>query len=108
MFVEVCSYRVKDGHRSEFLEIFETTAVPAIRAQGIRILGPLTDLENPNRFVWLRSYPSRAERDRTKRAFHESTAWATELGPAAMRLLESWDFGICETSAGYTQDDLAG
>lgn len=41
-----------------------------------------------------------------KRAFHESAAWATELGPVAMRLLESWDFGVCETSAGYTQDEL--
>ena len=64
------------------------------------------DLENPNRFVWLRSFPSRQERDRMHSAFHHSAAWVEELEPIAMPMLESWDFGICETSAGYSQDEL--
>jgi len=29
------------------------------------------------------------------------------LEPIAMPMLESWDFGICETSAGYMQGELA-
>lgn len=107
MFVEVCSYRVKAGRRSEFMKFFETQALPAIRAHGIRVLGPLVDLENPNRFVWLRSFPSREERDRMKGAFHHSAVWVNELAPIAMPMLESWDFGICETSAGFAQDELA-
>ena len=103
MFVEVCTYRVKAGQRAEFLQFFETQAVPALRAHGIRILGPLVDLENPNRFVWLRSFPSREERDRMKSAF---AAWQRETRPIAMPMLESWDFAVCETSACYTQDEL--
>ena len=107
MIVEVATYRVKAGRRCDFLQLFETKAVPAMRAHGIRVLGPLVDLENPNRFVWLRSFPSREDVDRMKSAFHHSAAWVDELGPIAMPMLESWDFGICETSAGYSQDDLA-
>lgn len=107
MFVEVCTYRVRAGHRAEFLQLFETKAVPAIRAHGIRVLGPLTDVENPNRFVWLRSFPSKEERDRMNRAFHHSAVWVAELGPVALRMLESWDFARCETTAGFTQDVLA-
>jgi hypothetical protein len=60
MIVEVCSYRVKAGRRSEFMRFFETQAVPAIRAHGMRVPGQLVDLENPNRFVWLRSFPCSA------------------------------------------------
>jgi hypothetical protein len=106
MIVEFATYRVKAGRRAEFIQFFETKAVPVMRAHGIRILGPLVDLENPNRFVWLRSFPSEAERIRRKKAFHDSAAWTGELGPVVMPMLESWDFGLCETSAGYTQDEL--
>lgn len=107
MIVEVCTYRVKAGRRSEFMRFFETQAVPAIRAHGMQVLGPLVDLENPNRFVWLRSFPSQEDRDPMKSAFHHSAVWVDELEPIAMPMLESWDFGICETSAGYTQDEFA-
>ena len=80
--------------------------MPALRAQGIRVLGPLVDLENPNRFVWFRSFPSLEERDRMKSAFHHSAVWVDELAPVVRPMLESWDFGICEASAGYSQDEL--
>ena len=64
MIVEVRSYRIKPGRREEFIKFFETRSVPALRAHGMQILGPLLDLENPNKFVWLRSFPSLEERDR--------------------------------------------
>lgn len=108
MIVEVRSYRVKPGRRAEFLTFFETRAVPAQRERGIRVLGPLLDVENPNRFVWMRAFPSLEERDRLKAAFYESDVWVDELESIAMPMLESWDFALCETTAGYSQDDLAG
>lgn len=103
MIIEVCTYRVKPSRRTEFLRFFETQ-VPALHAHGIRVLGPLTDLENPNRFVWLRSFPSAEERDRRKRAFNDSR---TEPERTAMAMLDSWDFAICETTPAYTHDELA-
>jgi quinol monooxygenase YgiN len=108
MYIEVCSYRVKPGRREEFLEHFAAKGIPAIRAHGIRVLGPLPDLENPNRFVWLRSFASREERDRLNGAFHRSAAWVNEIAPIAMPMLQSWDFAVCETYPGYTQDELGG
>jgi hypothetical protein len=104
MIVEVRSYRIKPGHREEFIEFFETRAIPAQRTYGIQILGPLIDLENPNKFVFLRSFPSLDERDRMKDAFYESDLWKNELEPIAMPLLESYDVILCETSGGYVCD----
>jgi hypothetical protein len=104
MIVEVRSYRIKPGHRAEFIQLFETRAVPALRAHGMKVLGPLLDLENPNKFVWLRSFPSLDERERMKAAFYESELWKNELEAIAMPLLESYDVILCETSSGYVFD----
>jgi hypothetical protein len=104
MIVEVRSYRIKPGRRQEFIKFFETRAVPALRSHGMQILGPLLDLENPNRFVWLRSFPSLEERDRMKEAFYEGELWKGELEAIAMPMLESYEVSLCETSAGYVCD----
>jgi heme-degrading monooxygenase HmoA len=104
MIVEVRSYRIKPGRREEFIKFFETRAVPAQRAHGMKMLGPLLDLENPNKFVWLRSFPSLDERDRMKNAFYESELWKNELESIAMPMLDSYDVILCETSPGYVCD----
>jgi hypothetical protein len=105
MIVEVRSYRVKPGHRAEFIQFFETRAVPALRSYGMKILGPLLDVENPNKFVFLRGFPSLEERERMKTAFYEGPVWKEELEAIAMPMLESYDVILCETSAGCVCDD---
>jgi hypothetical protein len=104
MIVEVRSYRIIPGRRDEFIRLFESRAVPALRAHGMKVLGPMIDVENPNKFVWLRSFPSLAERDRMKKAFYEGDYWKNELEALAMPMLESYDVILCETSPGCVFD----
>lgn len=104
MIVEVRSYRIKPGRRAEFIQFFETRSVPALRSHGMLVLGPLLDLENPNKFVWLRSFPSIEERERMKAAFYDGDLWKNELEAIAMPMLESYDVVLCETSSGYVCD----
>jgi hypothetical protein len=104
MIVEVRSYRIIPGRREEFIRLFESRAVPALRAHGMKVLGPLIDVENPNKFVWLRSFPSLEERDRLKKAFYEGDLWKNELEALAMPMLESYDVILCETSSGCVFD----
>ena len=104
MIVEVRSYRIKPGRRAEFIELFLTRAIPALRSHGMKIMGPLLDLENPNKFVWLRSFPSLEEREQMKDAFYEGELWKNELEAIAMPMLESYDVILCETSQGYVFD----
>jgi len=104
MIVEVRTYKIKPGRRDEFIKFFETQSIPALRAHGMFVLGPLLDLENPDSFVWLRSFPSLAERDRMKEAFYEGEVWKNELEAIAMPMLESYEVTLCETSPGYVCD----
>ena len=104
MIVEVRSYRIKPGRREEFIQFFETRSAPALRSHGMKILGPLLDLENPNKFVFLRSFPSLDERERMKNDFYEGELWKNELESIAMPMLDSYDVILCETSPGCVFD----
>lgn len=108
MIVEVRSYRIRPGRRDEFIAFFESRAAPALRAHGMRVLGPMLDVENPNKFVFLRGFPSLEERDRLKEAFYEGPLWKNELEQIAMPMIESYDVILCETSPGFVSDSLLG
>ena len=104
MIVEVRSYRIKSGKRDEFIRLFETRAVPVQREYGMKIVGPFLDVENPNKFVFLRSFPSLEDRDRMKDAFYGGEEWKNELEAIAMPLLDSYDVILCEASPGCVFD----
>ena len=104
MIVEVRSYRIKPGMRDEFIKLFEARAVPALRKYGMKVVGPLLDVENPNKFVFLRSFPSIEDRERLKDEFYSSEIWKNELEPFAMPLLDSYDVILCEASPGCVFD----
>ena len=104
MIVEVRSYRIKPGKREEFIEFFLKRSVPALRAHAMKVTGPFVDLENPNKFVWLRMFPSLEVRERMKDAFYGGELWKNELEAIAMPMLESYDVILCETTPGYVCD----
>ena len=104
MIVEVRTYKLKPGRRDEFIRFFETRAIPAQHSHGIKIVGPLLDLENPDTFVFLRSFPDLAERDRMKDAFYGGPEWLNELEGIAMPMIENYSAVLCETSPGYVFD----
>ncbi len=106
MIVEVRSYRIKPGRRAEFIELFLTGAVPALRSHGMKVVGPFLDVENPNKFVWLRIFPSLEERDRMKDAFYGGELWKNELESIAMPMLDSYDVILCETAPDCVSDAI--
>ena len=104
MIVEVRSYRIKPGKRDEFIRLFESRAIEAQRSYGMNVTGPFLDVENPNKFVFLRSFPSLEERDRMKDAFYGGEVWKNELEAIAMPMLDSYDVILCEASPGCVFD----
>jgi hypothetical protein len=62
-------------------------------------------MEDPNKFVWLRCFPSLREQERMKNAFYEGPLWKGQLEAIAMPMLESYDVVLCETSNGWVLMD---
>jgi hypothetical protein len=107
MIIEVRSYRIVPGRREEFIEFFKKRSIPALQSHGMKVVGPMIDVENPDKFVWLSCFPSLEERDRMKRGFYEGELWKDELEAMAMPMLDSYDVILCETSDGFVLDDLS-
>ena len=62
--VELRQYTLRSGQRDVLISLFDREFVETQEAAGMAILGQFRDLDNPDRFVWLRGFrdmPSRAE-----------------------------------------------
>jgi hypothetical protein len=48
--------------RAQFLEVFRAKSVPAHAQIGMKILGPLLSVEDPDIFFFMRGFPDLASR----------------------------------------------
>ena len=88
VLTEIRTYRIKAGRREEFLEHFDSKIVPLQRSVGIVIVGPFRDMENSDTIVWLRSFPSRDDRERMLKAFREADDWTSGLRESTLEMIE--------------------
>ena len=57
----------------------------------MRVIGPFTDLDRPDDFVWLRGFDGMASRDRGLRAFYLGPVWAEHRTAANATMADSDD-----------------
>ncbi|MFG2532256.1 NIPSNAP family protein [Streptomyces sp. NPDC048516] len=80
--IELRQYTLRPGRRDELIELFDEEFVETQEEAGIRVLGQFRDLDDPDRFVWLRGFRDMAARHRALTAFYDGPVWA-EHGPQA-------------------------
>ncbi len=100
MIVEMRTYRIKPGLRSEFLEIFRTKSLPAHREIGMRIRGPFLSVEDPDVFFFMRGFPDLESRGPMKDRFYEGDLWKRELEQKLMPMIEKYDVVVVEAEEG--------
>jgi hypothetical protein len=64
----------------------------------MKVVGPMVDVENPNKFVFLRGFPTMEDLHRMKDEFYGGKLWKEELEQIAMPMIESYDVILCETT----------
>ena len=81
--VELRQYTLKPGARDTLVRIFEASFVESQEELGITLGGRFEDLDDPDRFVWMRGFDSMEHRRAALEAFYfGSDAWR-QHGPAA-------------------------
>lgn len=68
--VELRQYTLHPGQRDVLVELFERAFIEAQETVGATIIGQFRDLEDPNRFVWLRGFPDMDKRLTALQAFY--------------------------------------
>ena len=100
MIIEMRTYRIKSGKRSEFLEIFRTKSMPAHADIGMKIIGPFPSIEDPDVFFFMRGFPDLASRDPMKAKFYEGELWKSELEHVLMPMIDRYDVVLVDDRDG--------
>jgi hypothetical protein len=98
--VEMRTYRIKPGLRSEFLRIFRSKSVPAHDEIGMKILGPFLSVESPDTFFFMRGFPDLPSREPMKAKFYEGELWKRELEHVLMPMIDTYEVVLVEDPEG--------
>jgi hypothetical protein len=80
--VELRQYSLHPGRRDAFIPFFEREFIETQEAVGNTVIGQFVDLDNPERFTWLRGFPSLPERATALQAFYGGDVWKAQRAAA--------------------------
>lgn len=80
--IELRQYTLHPGSRETLVRVFEEHFLEGQEQHGMRIVGQFRDLDDPDRFVWIRGFSDMEARTRALEAFYSGPAWK-EHGPVA-------------------------
>jgi hypothetical protein len=89
--LELRQYTLHPGRRDALIALFEREFVEPQEALGITIAGTFRDLDDPDRFVWLRGFPDMAARADGLGAFYGGPAWKAHREAANATMVDSDD-----------------
>lgn len=103
--LELRQYTMVPGRRQDFVDIFDREFVETQEALGIEVVGQFTDLDRPDRYVWIRRFPDMERRATALEAFYSGPVWV-EHSAAANATMTEWHDVLLLRPAGEV-DDLA-
>ena len=89
--IELRQYTLKPGRRDDLIDLFEREFVETQEACGMTVIGQFSDLDDPDRFVWLRGFPDMAARLGALKAFYTGPAWRAHRNDANATMIHSDD-----------------
>jgi NIPSNAP len=73
--VELRQYTLHPGTRDVLIDLFDREFVESQEALGMSVIGQFRDLDDPDRFVWLRGFPDMPSRARRLEDFYGGPVW---------------------------------
>lgn len=89
--IELRQYTLHPRQRDVLIELFEREFVEAQEAHGMRVLGQFRDLDQPDRFAWLRGFAGMPARHRALEGFYGGPVWAAHRSAANATMVNSDD-----------------
>lgn len=87
--VELRQYTLHQGQRDVLIELFERAFIETQQAVGITVIGQFRDLEDPNRFVWLRGFSDMDTRLAALQALYGGPVWQKYRDVANATMVDS-------------------
>lgn len=87
--VELRQYTLHRGARDTLIDIFEREFIEPQEAAGMSILGTFRDIDDPDRFVWLRGFSDMETRKDGLTAFYGGPVWREHKAAANATMIDS-------------------
>lgn len=89
--VELRQYTLHRGRRDDLIALFEREFVETQHACGIDVIGTFRDLDDADRFVWLRGFADMPSRADALQRFYGGPAWRAHRDEANATMIDSDD-----------------
>jgi hypothetical protein len=89
--VELRRYTLHPGQREALIELFDREFVETQEAVGMRVIGQFRDLDDANRFIWLRGFADMTQRAAGLGAFYGGPVWQAHRDAANATMVDSDD-----------------
>lgn len=97
---ELRNYLMRPGQRDVLIEMFEREFIESQEALGICVAGTFRDLDDADRFVWIRNFPNYASRAAALDAFYTGLVWQTHRTDANATMIDSDNVLLLRPHAG--------
>lgn len=87
--VELRQYTLHPGKRDVLIDLFDREFVESQEALGMKVIGQFRDLDNPNRFVWLRGFRNMPSRAQALKDFYGGPIWKAHREAANATMIDS-------------------
>jgi hypothetical protein len=89
--VELRQYTLRPGQREVLISLFDREFVETQEAAGMAVIGQFRDLDDPDRFVWLRGFEDMPSRAEALGRFYGGPVWKTHRDQANATMVDSDD-----------------
>jgi len=87
--IELRQYTLHPGKRDTLIELFEREFVETQEVLGMHLLGQFRDLDDPDRFVWMRGFKDMTSRLAGLTGFYTGPAWMAHRHAANDTMVDS-------------------
>jgi NIPSNAP len=99
--IELRQYKIVAGKRDAMIDLFERNFVESQEAVGMQLAGQFRDLDDPNRFTWIRAFPGMAARAPALQAFYFGPVWQAHRATANPMLDDNDNVLLLRPAAPY-------
>jgi NIPSNAP len=87
--VELRQYTLHPGQRDVLIDLFDREFIESQEALGMTVLGQFRDVDDPDRFVWLRGFRDMTTRAEGLAAFYGGPVWQRHRDVANATMIDS-------------------
>jgi quinol monooxygenase YgiN len=87
--LELRQYTLRAGQRETLIALYEREFMTSLKEAGCCVRGAFRDLDDPDRFVWIRGFADMLSQKRALQAFYGGPVWQGHKAAANATMVDS-------------------